>query len=61
MGLFSRRSTDHSARSCPHDAVDPRWDAMRDVGHKECIDHYVCRHCSVRIEADHSESADAES
>ena len=61
MGLFSRRTTDQSAQACPHEAIDPRWDTMRDVGREECIDHYVCRRCDTRIEAPDSEPPDAAS
>ena len=52
MSLFSRRKNHQSTQSCTHEVLDARWDAMSDVGHEECVDHYVCRRCEIRIPAD---------
>ena len=50
MGLFSRHHKEEAiATVCAHRALDPRWDAIEDVGIKDRIDHVVCRDCGRKF------------
>ena len=52
MGLFSRRKEEATATVCTHPVLDPRWDAIEDVGSEDRVDHFVCRDCSRTFSAE---------
>ena len=52
MGFFSRSKAGNDRAVCSHDYVDPRWQNMDDVGRTDCIDHFVCRRCEVKLAPD---------
>ncbi len=55
MGLLSRRKPEPTPVECVHNSLDPRWDAMEDVGNHDRVDHYVCRFCETRLSKEEAE------